>query len=413
MISAQNHRLQLSGSKWLIYAVIALVAVACSPKLQPVAPPKTVEKPVVKVPEVKPPVKAEPKFSLISLILPFDLDYLKAGYSSTALKKANIAVEYYQGFKLGLDSLTALGYNYRLQVYDSKDLPSQSHALAYNPQIRASDLIVGPIFPEDLKAFADVLTSLRKPILSPLASASPSTFKNQNLITAIPPLDYHVWAAAEYISTDIKAKKVFVLRSGFSEENEYLTPFKKAVDSLSKKRIKINQLTVLRGNLKTIIPQLSLTEQNVFVVPATNQQFLMVTLRTLDSLAKKFPITVFGHPSWQGFSFLKADLLQRLNTHITSSLDINYKAPETLTFIRAYRQAYRIEPTEFSIKGFDEAMYFGKLLAEDKGGFKNLDQQNLTGLHNSFQFVKKPGLGWINTHVNVLKYSNFALQKVK
>ena len=412
MISVQNHRLPSSGNKWLIYVVLALVAAACSPKLQPVAPPKPVE-PVVKAPEVKPPVKVEPKFSNISLILPFDLDYLKTGYSSTALKKADIAVEYYQGFKLALDSLTALGYNYRLQLYDSKDLPSQSHSLAYNPQIRASDLIVGPIFPDDIKAFVDVLTSPRKLILSPLASASPSTFKNQNLITAIPPLEYHVWAAADYIATNIKAKKLFVLRSGFSEENEYLTPFKQAIDSLGKKRIKINQLTVVRGNLKTIIPQLSLTEQNVFMVPATNQQFLMVTLRTLDSLAKKYPITVFGHPSWPSFSFLKTDILQRLKTHITSSQNINYKAPETLTFIRAYREAYHVEPTEFAIKGFDEGLYFGKLLGEDKDGFKNLDQQKLNGLHNSFQFVKKPGLGWINTHVNVLKYANFALQKVK
>jgi len=283
MISAQNHRLLLSGNRWLIFLITILLAGACSPKLQPVAPaPKPVEQPAVKAPEVKPPVKVEPKVSLISLILPFDLDYLKTGYSSAALTKANIAVDYYQGFKLALDSLTAFGYNYKLQVYDSRDLPSQAHALAYNPQIRASDLIAGPIFPEDLKAFTDVLTSPRKPILSPLASASPATFKNQNLITAIPPLEYHVWATADYIAATIKPKKLFILKSGYSEENEYIVPFKKAVDSLSKKRIKINQLTVVRGRLKVLEPQLSLTEQNIFVIPSTNEPFLMVTLLTLD-----------------------------------------------------------------------------------------------------------------------------------
>ncbi len=226
MISAQNHPLQLSGSKWLIYIGLVLVAGACTPKLQPVVPPKPVEQPVAKAPEVKPPVKVEPKFSKISLILPFNLDYLKTGYSSNSLKEANIAVEYYQGFKLALDSLTASGYNYKLQVYDSKDQPAQAHALASNSKIRESDLIVGPGFPVNLKAFTDMLTSPRKPIVSPLASAAPSNFKNQNLITAIPPLEYHVWAAADYVATSIKAKRVFVLRSGFSEENDYLTPFK-------------------------------------------------------------------------------------------------------------------------------------------------------------------------------------------
>ena len=413
MISVRNHRPPLSGNKWLLYLWITLVAAACSPKLQPVqAPVKPVEKPVTKTTE-KPPVKAEPKVATIALLLPFELDYLRTGYSTTALKQANIAVDYYQGFKMALDSLTGQGYNYKLQVFDTKDLPSQSHALAYNPQIRASDLIVGPVFPDGLKSFTSVLTSARKPILSPLAAAAPSTFNNQNLVTAIPPLEYHAWAAADYVVNDIKAKKVFILKSGYSADNEYVNPFKKGIDSLSKKRVKTIPHTVVRGNLNPLIPQLSLKEQNVFVIPSTNQAFLLVTLRTLDSLAKKYPITVFGHPSWEGVAYLKAELLQGLKTHITSADNIDYKAAATMTFIRNYRKMFKAEPSEFSIKGFDEGLYFGNLLGKDNDGLKNLGQNEYTGLHNSFRFVKKPGLGWINTHVNVLKYTNFALKKVK
>ena len=412
MISAQNHQPLLSGNKWLLYLWITLVAAACSPKLQPVqAPVKPAEKPVVKVPE--PPVKAVSKVATIALLLPFELDYLKTGYSTSALKQANIAVDYYQGFKMALDSLTAQGYNYRLLVYDTRDLPSQSHSLAYNPDIRASDLIVGPVFPEGLKAFTSVLTSARKPILSPLAASAPSTFKNQNLVTAIPPLEYHAWAAADYVTNDIKAKKVFILKSGYTVDNEYITPFKKGIDSLSKKRVKTIAYTVVRGNLSPLIPQLSLTEQNVFVVPSTNQAFLMVTLRTLDSLSKKYPVTVFAHPSWAGLSFLKTELLQNLKTHITSADNIDYKADATLEFTSNYRKTFKAEASEYSIKGFDEGMYFGNLLGKDNDGLKNLGQNKFTGLHNSFRFVKKPGLGWINTHVNVLKYSNFALKQVK
>ena len=413
MISVQNHRPLLSGNKWLLYLWITLVAAACSPKLQPVqAPVKSAEKPVVKAPE-QPSVKAAQKVATIALLLPFELDYLKTGYSTTALKQANIAVDYYQGFKMALDSLTAQGYNYRLLVYDTRDLPSQSHSLAYNPDIRASDLIVGPVFPEGLKAFTSVLTSARKPILSPLAASAPSTFKNKNLVTAIPPLEYHAWAAADDVVNDVKAKKVFILKSGYTVDNEYITPFKKGIDSLSKKRIKTIPHTPVRGNLNQLVPQLSLTDQNVFVVPSTNQAFLLVTMRTLDSLSKKYPITVFGHPSWVSLSFLKTELLQNLKTHITSGDNIDYKAEATLEFTRNYRKTFNAEASEYSIKGFDEGLYFGNLLGNDNDGLKNLGQNKFTGLHNSFRFVKKPGLGWINTHVNVLKYTNFALKQVK
>ena len=78
-------------------------------------------------------------------------------------------------------------------------------------------------------------------------------------------------------------------------------------------------------------------------MPATNQHFLTVTLRALDTLNNSYPVTVFGHPNWINFSFLKADLLQRLETHITSADHIDYKAANIMAFIRNYRKAYHAE----------------------------------------------------------------------
>jgi hypothetical protein len=150
MISVRNHRPPLSGNKWLTILVVALLAAACSPKTQPVG--KVATKPADKTEEKidKDDRKKRPeqkvsnaKVSTVSLILPFGLDHLNPGaaYTGAGLKKAGLALDYYRGFKLALDSLTEQGANYRLQVYDSKDEPSQSHSLGLNPQIRNSDLI--------------------------------------------------------------------------------------------------------------------------------------------------------------------------------------------------------------------------------------------------------------------------------
>ena len=56
-------------------------------------------------------------------------------------------------------------------------------------------------------------------------------------------------------------------------------------------------------------------------------------------------------------------------------------------------------------------MYLGQLLGA--GGLKDLTKTDFIGLHNSFQFQKKAGLGWINTHVDVYKYANFELKKLE
>ncbi|WCT13609.1 hypothetical protein [Mucilaginibacter jinjuensis] len=423
MTLVRNHRLPLSGNKYklLILSVVFLAAacspkthpVATSPKPQPVVPPaKAIEKPVNKpTAKLPPPVLQSQKVSSISMLLPLNLDNLNPGgkYSKADMQKANMGVEYYQGFKLALDSLTANGYNYRLQLFDSKDIPAEAHNLSLNPKIRNSDLIVGPIFPDGIKAFGVG----GKPLLSPLSPSSPAGFHNPDLITVIPPLAYHARRSAQYVFERLKAKKVFILKSGFSEENKYITPFKQQMDSLSKLKTKVVPFVVVRGSLTALLPQLSKTEPNVFVMPSTNQAFLQVTLRSLDTLAKNYPIVLIGHPSWEKLSFLKEDLLQRLKTVITSSDHVNYKSGSMVAFIKAYRKAYHLEPSEFAIKGFDEGLYFGRVLAEDETGAIKPEQHDFEGLHNDFHFVKKPGTGWVNTHVYILKYVNFELKAIE
>ncbi|MDN3579661.1 ABC transporter substrate-binding protein [Mucilaginibacter flavus] len=414
MISAQNRLLPLSGNKWLWFFITVLVLAACSPKLQPVAP---VKKPVEKVPEkpkvAEKPVKpAEVKPLTIAMILPLGLDHLRPGskYTSPGLNKANLSVEYYQGFKLALDSLTADGANFKLRLYDSKDEASQSHSLSLNPNIKNSDLIVGPVFPDGIKVFSAGLNT-KSPLVSPLSPASPATINSDNLITVMPPLEYHGWGAAQYINDKLKPKKIFILRSGFSQEQDYVRGFKNATDSLSKKKTKVVIATISKGQLAALLPQLSKTQANVFVVAATDQVFLNVILKSLDTLNRHYPVVLFGHPSWEKFSFLKVDILQRLKTHITSADQIDYKSDASVEFVRVYHRVYHIEPTDFAFKGFDEGMYFGKQLMD--ANFAALDKADFTGLHNNFHFVKKAGLGWINTHVNVLMYSNFELKPVE
>jgi ABC-type branched-subunit amino acid transport system substrate-binding protein len=391
---------------------------ACSPKVQPPAPvikTETEKKPEIVKEQPKPVVPPPAKTSIVSLILPFALNNLSGGYTDAGLKQANLAVDFYQGFKMALDSLTSFGYNYELHVYDSQGQASQSHALAYNSQVRVSDLIVGPIFPDDIKAFASVLTTARNPIVSPLSPAAPSSISNQNLVTVTPPLQYHAIAAAKYAIAKTKTKRIFILNSGFTADKEYIGYFKKAVDSLTKKTVQFTDIVVSKGNLSAIVPRLSLTSENVFMVPSTNQQFLIMTLKSLDDLSDSYSVTLFGHPNWQNFNFLKADQLQRLKTHITSSDRVNYKATSTINFLRNYRKVYKSEPSEYAIKGFDEGLYFGKMLAASSSDNIKpyLEKTGFTGIHNHFNFVRLPGLGWVNTHVDVFTYANFELKKVE
>ena len=365
----------------------------------------------VKVAE-KTPVKTA-RIPSIALLLPFSLDPVGTVISTQNQIKTNIAVDFYEGFKLALDSLTGSGQSFKLTVLDTKDEQMQAQNLALNPAVRKSDLIVGPVFPAGVQAFSARISSLHKPVVSPLSAASPATYNNPSLITLTPPLEFHTMRVAQYIQENIRPKTVYILRSGFSEENKYILPFKKTLDSLSKKRIKIVDVTISKGNFTALLPTLSKTSENVFVVPSTQRSFLKVMLDAMDKLSDTYPIQLFGHPNWNKATYLKPEMLEKMHTFITSAYQINYKSPEMVAFIKSFRKAYHTEPTEYAINGFDTGLYFGKILTDPSADFNHLQNIPADTLHNSFLFVQKKGYGWINSYVELLQYQDYSLKPVK
>ncbi len=425
-ISVQNHRQQLSGSRAILFLSVFFLA-ACSPKIRPVVQPQPrpktqgqidqekaqAEKAAAKPAETPKVVKPN-RIPAIALLLPFNLDNIDFSNNTSTknLLKTNIAVDFYEGFKLALDSLSGSGQSFKLTVFDTKDEVSQAQKFSQTPAIRTSDLIVGPVFPAGVQAFSADINSLHKPLVSPLSAASPENYNNPNLITLTPPLEFHAWRAAKYIQENIHPKTVYILRSGFSEENKYILPFKNSIDSLSHKQIKIVDVVVSKGNFTPLLPKLSKTSENVFVIAATDRAFLSVTLNALGALADTYPVQLFGHPNWGKATFLQPELLEKLHTCITSAAQIDYKSAETINLIRNFRKVYHTEPSEYALKGFDTGMYFARLAAIPGFDFKYL-QNAPADVQSNYDFVLKKGYGWINTNVQVLKYDNYTLKPVQ
>lgn len=349
----------------------------------------------------------------IALLLPFSLDPVGSVISTQNQIKTNIAIDFYEGFKLALDSLAGSGQSYKLTVLDTRDEETQAQNLALNPSVRKSNLIVGPVFPAGVQAFSAKISSLHKPVVSPLSAASPATYNNPSLITLTPPLEFHAMRVAQYIQENINPKTVYILRSGFSEENKYILPFKKTLDSLSRKRIKIVDVTISKGDFTPLLPLLSKTSENIFVVPSTQRSFLKVTLDALDKLADTYPIQLFGHPSWNKATYLRPETLEKMHTFITSAYRVNYKSAEMAAFVKSFRKAYHAEPNEYAIKGFDTGLYFGKLTANPSTDYNHLQEMPFDALHNRFEFVQKKGYGWINRYVELLQYEDYTLKPVK
>jgi ABC-type branched-subunit amino acid transport system substrate-binding protein len=352
---------------------------------------------------------------VVSLVLPFELssiNYKIAGLKDIA--KAEIAIDFYQGFKMGLDSVANnLGGNFKLQVYDSKDDPANIAILAAKAGIKNSDLIIGPIFPNGIKAFATYSKNMQKLMVSPLAAASPDQFNNPYLITVNNSLEQHTLSAINFIKSDLKPKKIIMIRSGQADEFKFAVPFKKYRDSLLKQTT-FSEIGIKAIGYENVYKHLNPVGLNVVVLPATDRNFLLSITKELLKLSANFQIAVIGHPGWEKLQFLDAATMQKLNTHITSSYKVDYKTPRVEQFLGKYRAKFSLEPSEYAIKGFDIAYYFASLMSKKGKAFADdLTKTSLEGIHNQLDFVKHPKLGYYNNSLMILKYQDFQLKKVK
>lgn len=412
MISALNHRRRLSGNRIFLHLAVGLLLASCSPKIQPAAASKP--SPGNAKPEV---IKSEPEVKFteatVSLLLPFRLNEINPKVSTKAqMDRATLAIEFYQGFKLGIDSAALSGMNFKLNVFDTQDSPAQLDRLFSSGALLNSNLVVGPAFPDGLKHLRDYSIAHNIAVVSPLAASHPQDFNNPNLISVVNNIDLHAKKLGDYISGNYnRENSILVLVNPKAPADElFAAPLRRYFQTAKNNRFAFQEY----ASVFALEPKLVKGKKYIIVLSSYNKKFVTETIDKLLKLKRAgMNVDLYGHPNWMKQNY-SADKLQSLNTTITSSFYINYKSPAVIAFVKKYRQAYNFEPGEYAFKGFDVGYYFGKQLSlHGSQYFKDLAKEKYKGLQNSFAFVYDNKTGYINTSLMLLRYKNFSLNVIE
>lgn len=409
MILVQNHLRLLSGNKiWCIIFTCFCLA-ACSPRTRTG---KSPQNPATDIPQAK---KEDKKFTEagIALLVPLNLNSVKAKTGTKAdLEQSAMSLDFYQGFKMGIDSAAAHGMNYKLTVLDTREDTRHINYLINSDQLNGNNLIVGPVFPNEIKAVAGYSIANNIPVVSPLAASQPDEFNNPNLISLVNNIDLHAEKIGRFISKNYDPSKVEVV----------LISTKKPADEQLGAPLR-TYFTTDRGNLFHFTEYSSVYSLETKMVPGKKYLILLSSadrafvVATMDKMAKMKvsgkQMELFGHPNWSKQNY-STEKLQSLKTKITSSYFVDYKNQDVIRFVRQYRKLNHFEPTEFAFKGFDTGYYFGLLFSVYGSSYlKQLTRTDHKGLQNSFHFIRDEKLGYINTSLFLLEYKNFALTPVQ
>ncbi|MBI2271452.1 MAG: LysM peptidoglycan-binding domain-containing protein [Bacteroidetes bacterium] len=355
----------------------------------------------------------------IALFLPFhlnetlDIDIDKIAQGDADLPTTSeIAIQFYQGAQMALDSLKKSGLIAKLHVYDvNEDDSVQLPEILKKPELLTMDLMVGPLYSSNFIPFSKFAKENQISITSPVSQLNKILFNNPFVSKVTASATTQVEQMADYVVQKYKEHAIIVVNSGNPKDASLVKIFMNRVNAEMREAgtDSVSEVKGFGGIGNFIQP----SKTNVIIVPSNNRSFVTDFITKLNPLREKNPIVVFGMQSWSEFDNLDIDYLNNMQTHYPSSTFIDYDSEPVKLFVKKYATQYKTDPGFYVFQGFDVIYFYISMLRSYGLGFQNkLATTKQTGFQTAFEFYQvSPESGFENRAVYMLRYKDYKLVK--
>lgn len=354
----------------------------------------------------------------VAVLLPFNIKSNGAIISgiideNTRLNAiSEIALDFYMGVELALDSLKKLGLVADINVFDTEGSEATTRTLLENDRVRNSDVIIGPIFPKNIQLVADWSRQNKKRIILP-AAVSTSTLKDNPYAYATVPSDITlIQGMAAYLAQKHWDDNVVIVQTGQKDEKERIEIFmaeytKNLPDLVSARPLRKTVPGASSG--RDLARFFDLDTLNIFVNLTDNVQPVMTFINTLNDARNsstrhgKANVVAVGTRAWLNIEPLNSYYKNRYKLHVANTTKVDEHTEEFKHFQRQYREKYNSDGSRYAIQGYDVTL--NQLSAILLGVQLN------SGVMNHFQMEQVGiGQGWENKSVFIVKQDEFELK---
>jgi LysM repeat protein len=312
-------------------------------------------------------------------------------------------LEMYQGILLAADTLRSVGLDISLHVYDIRSDTVELTRLINRGALAEMDLIIGPVYSNNLEIMTAYAGPLGIPVVSPvplfsnsLLSGNPSLFMaNASLEVA---QDAIARKAGEYFDNNF----VFI-HSDTAGVDPDVKNFKHKIfaeltNRLPYEEIRFKELIFYSrskfGNdsINRLSHALSEDLNNTVIIASEETPVISETLQEIHSLARTYPVKVFGYPAMRSAETLDLKYLFDLDILIFSPYWIDYSKRDVRKFNADYHEKFLTEPDEMSYSwlGYDITYYFLSGIAiHGKEFTEHPEIHNPDLLYTKFDFRRK------------------------
>ena len=348
----------------------------------------------------------------VVLMLPLYLEEVEGINPETASQEAiddwNCLkyLQFYEGFRLAVDSLRAKGLHLRLYVYDVGKDTLKTAELLKKQEIKSANLIIGLLFHKNFMIVAEFARRNKIPIVNPVSDRADILRDNDMVFKVSPSLASQLDCLAGYMSKDMYRAQILIVRNGQFKDKDM-------ADKLKKECLERKLNVVLADGQDGAIGKLSKSRENVIVAFTDNNAYALDFMRRFSELRNEYNLSLVGLPDWENIEGLETDYLNRLKTHVMAMYFADYSDNGVKSFVRRFQQQFKSDPEPLGFRGFDVGYYFLSALMKFGTKFPGcISDFWLPTSQTSFTFSRTGNNGFENQFWPIYKYENFKLVKV-
>jgi LysM repeat protein len=330
-------------------------------------------------------------------------------------------LEMYEGILIAADTLRSMGLNINLHAYDIKNDTVEITRLIESGKLDRMDLIIGPVYSNNLSAVSRYAGKLGIPVVSPVPLINNSSLiKNPTLFMASSSLEIAQKALARKIGEYYDHNIVFIhadtlggdddvkrFKNLIFRELSYKIPY----EDIKFKEFKFYSRSMFNNDsINRLSNALSDQSKNVIIIASEDPPVISEVVDNVSGLARRFDSRLFAYP-------VIRDLDERLDQKELFDMDIlvyspfwiDYSKMNVKHFNSEFRKKFHTQPLEksYAWQGFDITYYFLSGLAMQGKKFLDHPETHFPDLLQSEYDFKRndAGDGFENQKLFLVRYT--------
>ena len=321
-------------------------------------------------------------------------------------------MDFYSGVKIALDSLSTLGVNLKVDVYDSENRESQVTSLVQSTAFDSVQAVIGPIMPKLFDVASASLKSKNIPLISPITK---TVNLSSNVFQSRPSEELMESTLLNYFKADSTAHFIIVSDMKNKEKAETLKKiFPKASIVMSRKVKKTgaDSYYILDSDMVSVLK----SGKNVVFLETANPGFVSNVSSILNSKIKP-SIEIVLTTTNKNKAFEDDEVR---NTHLSNlsftyaSINKTFSENDDNSFTKRYKTLYNETPNDYAVRGFDLTMDVVLRLVTSEDLYLSVNESPLTAyVENKFAYKKKLFGGYFNNTVYLVKYQDLKVVEIE